>query len=552
MAVAYSGTVAEASQFVDSLSIEVRTSASVATNGSLQPLWSYSNQWGLFTQYKQAEVVAYAKAKYNICRFKYFSAETGLALVGKSEIKKSMIHEAYVAGKAFVLDYSIGMQAFSPLAKNDDVTSGSYLMSSNARPTPRIGVGFFDYWSIPYTRDWLQIKGAFYVGRLFNEYDADDEFAYNFTRDVVLHEKLAYGRLGGWYAKPFFGLVHSVMIGGKMPDGTEIPTDFWASFRGKGSEKFRDNPAFRGEATNAAGAHQGLWDMGIDFDIKNVSGSLYLQRMFRDNAGTKPFSQFNKDFIIGARVETDVKWLKAINIEWFKTSYQSGEGTPDPTGYDKYGVQMYVYPGDVPTNPDAFNKWVNDHFNQADITQWESKLNAKFTPENSTWFLRQMWHNGDWGGRKNYLDNGLYRQGWSQGGLSMGTPLFHSKQTVAKYIDSGHWTPGHSFFPNSRVNAVTLGVKGFISEKINYLFKYSVSKNHGSLSEKFNGAFGLKEIDNYFFTTSKMEHYAMLDLNYKLSDNMIINGRISADYGELYDSFALRMGIAYNINGNRR
>ncbi len=246
------------SHWCDSIAATAQLSVSVSSNDKLNPLWLYSNQWGLYTQYEQAEVVAYAKADVRLANFRHFNMHLGVGGVGTTEWDRSMLHEAYLAGKAYIFDYTIGMQAHSPMAQWDDLTSGNFLMSSNARPYPRIGIGLFDYWSLPYTRDWLQIKGGVYVGKLFNEYDADDVYKCTYTRDVVISEKFAYGRIGGWIAKPYFGLVHSVMMGGKLPDGTEIPTDFWASFRGLGSEKFEGQ--FIGEATNAAGAHQGLWD----------------------------------------------------------------------------------------------------------------------------------------------------------------------------------------------------------------------------------------------------------------------------------------------------
>ena len=542
-------TIANAqSHWCDSIAVSAQLSASVSSNSKLNPLWLYSNQWGIYTQYQQAEILAYAKANIRIANFKNFNMHLGIGGVGTSEWDRSMLHEAYIAGKAYIFDYTIGMQAHSPFARYDYLTSGNYLMSSNARPYPRIGLGIFDYWSLPYTHNWLQIKGAIYVGRLFNEYDANDEFKCTYTRDVTMSEKFAFVRLGGWIAKPYFGLVHSVMMGGTLPDGVEIPIDFWASLWGKGSEKFRDIGELRGEATNAAGAHQGLWDMGIDFEFDKIKGSVYLQRMFRDNAGTNPFSEFNKDFILGGRIELNNRWLSAVNLEYFKTSYQSGSGTPDPIGYDKNGILMAVYPGDYPSDEEGFQKWLKQHFTAEDISTWETEYNATVDVTTANWFLRTFWNCGDYGGRKNYLDNGLYRQGWSQGGLSMGTALFHSKITSSKYIPDGQTTPDISFFTNSRVEAVTLGADGIIiPNKLTYVLKYTASKNHGSLSEKYNGSFGLTVVENYFYLTSKMEYYSLLKLNYMHNTQWSGNLSMAYDYGDLYKSFGIRVGVSYKL-----
>lgn len=530
----------------DFLNIEVSASASVSSNDELTPLWSYSNQWGLYSQYEQAEVVVHGRAKCNLINRNNLSLQLGLGVVGTTNFDNSMIHEAYAKGRFYMLDFSVGMEAFSPLAQYDDLTSGNYLMSSNARPTPRIGVGIFDWWSIPYTRDWLQIKGACYLGKLFNE---DNE---KYTDDVVLHEKFAYGRIGGWYVKPYFGLVHSVMMGGTLPDGSEILVDFGASFVGRGSDKFRDISHMRGEATNAAGAHQGLWDMGFDAEWGEKKAHFYYQRMFKDNGGTNPFGTLNKDHIMGVHVTLGSKWLSAVSVEWMRTSDQLGEGTPDPIGYDKNGKLIAVYPGDVPLDDDGFWKWMNAHFTQDDIDAWETETGWVLNQGCYLKFLREHWNNGTHGGRKGYLNNGLYYQGWSSGDLSLGTPLFHSYITQGKYMEGKGNSQNLNFFTNNRVDAVTIGMSGGDGERLSYRLKYTFSRNHGSLIEKYvGGAFGLYRLNNYCYAESKVEHYVMLKADYRLTNALSLNAMLSADWGELYDAVALRVGMKYSLNVGR-
>ena len=529
------------------LKVELSSSASVSSNSELNPLWSYSNLWGIYSQYEQAELVVHGKARYDLLDKEVVDLQVGLGVVGSTNFDHSMIHEAYLKGRFYMIDLTVGMEAFSPLAKYDDLTSGNYLMSSNARPTPRIGLGIFDWWSIPYARDWLQIKGGCYLGMLFDEDNP------KYTKDVILHEKFAYGRLGGWYVKPYLGLVHSVMMGGTSPTGEDIPIDFWASFLGKRSEKFRDISSMRGEATNAAGGHQGLWDMGLDVDFVENKMHFYYQRMFKDNGGTKPFGTLNKDHIMGIHVSfNDSKWLSAISLEWMRTSDQLGDGTPDPIGYDKNGNLIAVYPGDVPLDDNGFWKWINSHFTQADIEAWENETGWILNQWCYLKFLREHWDNGPHGGRKNYLNNGLYYQGWSAGGLSIGTPLFHSYTTQVKYMNGEGKTPNYAFFTNNRVDAITVGLSGGDGNRLSYRLKYTFSKNHGSLCEKYEGgAFGLHRFEDYFYTTSKKEHYIVINADYKLSESLSINAMLSADWGELYNAVALRIGAKYNIRVKR-
>lgn len=529
------------------LDVEASSSVSVSTNSELNPLWSYSNQWGVYSQYEQAELIVRGKVGMRLVEREKVKLHVGLGLVGSTNFDHSMVHEAYVKGKVYMIDFTAGMEAFSPLAKYDDLTSGSYLMSSNARPTPRVGVGIFDWWSIPYTFDWLQIKGGCYLGMLFNEDNP------KYTKDVILHEKFAYGRLGGWYVKPYFGLVHSVMMGGVTPSGEDVPIDFWASFFAKGSEEFREISSMRGEATNAAGGHQGLWDMGLDVELNDIKAHLYYQRMFKDNGGTNPFGTLNKDHILGVHVTLgDNKWISSFCVEWMRTSDQLGEGTPDPIGYDKNGKLIAVYPGDVPMDDTGFWNWIYAHFTQDDIDAWENETGWILNQWCYNKFLREHWNNGTHGGRKNYLNNGLYYQGWSVDGLSMGTPLFHSYITQDKYMAGKGNSLKYGFFTNNRINAVTLGVSGGDGEKLSYKAKYTFSKNHGSLSEKYvGGAFGLVKLENYCYAESKIEHYFMLMADYKMTESLSFNASMTADWGELYDAVGVRVGVKYCMNVKR-
>lgn len=535
----------------DSLHIETKFETLVASNKKIQPLWSYSNQWGLYTQFKQTEALAYAKATYQICQSKYFNAEVGLALVGKTEFDKSMIHEAYIAGKAYIFDYTIGMQAYSPLAKYDELTSGNFLMSSNARPTPRVGIGLFDYWSIPYTRDWLQIKGALYIGKLFNEYDADDIIKRQYTKDVVFHEKFAYGRLGGWYVKPYFGLVHSVMMGGTLPDGTKLDIDLWASFIGKGSEKFRDTQ-FRGEATNAAGAHQGLWDLGFDFDFDKIDGTIYCKRPFADGTGKKYFDTRSKDFFLGVIINfKKLKYLKIIGLELTKTNWQGGEGNPDPIGFDDYGNKLLLYPGDLPEdNSQELIDWFYKHFNADKIEKWHTETgNYPYIDKEEAYnFFSHYWNN-DWyfGGRSNCLSNGMYNQGWNVNGYSMSGAYFHSQEKVEAYANNNYSWQHLTAFPNYRVIGITYTQKGNFTDNIDYTLKFGYTKNQGNLIEKYQGgAYSWKLANNYFFDKSKKECYSMISFNYK-NRNFKYSSSLAYDSGDLYNSFGIKLGITYFI-----
>lgn len=531
----------------NALNVDASVSVAGSTNDRLQPLWSYSNQWGVYTQYEQGEALAHIRARYSICESENVNISAGLGLIGKTEFDESKIHEAYLCGKFWMADFTIGMQAYSPVAKVDDLTAGNYLMSTNARPTPKIGVGIFDWWSLPYTKDWLQIKGGLYFGRLLNE---DLE---NATKDVILHEKFVYGRLNGWYLKPYAGLIHSVMMGGVLSNGTKMPLDVWASFWAKGSDKFTGG--LRGESTNAAGGHQGLWDAGVDFEFENFMGSVYCKRPFTDAQGKKYFDRRNKDFYLGANVTfKNFKYIKRASIEWMKTDFQSGNGNPDPVGYDKNGDLLLIYPGDLPEG-EALKSWFDQHFEKSEIDDWIARTGREpyKDSKHAYDFFKYLWGHGyEYGGRANLISNGLYPQGWSAGGLSFSSAYFHSQKTVDIYGGDSPWQKLVAF-PNTRINAITIAAEGDISQKLSYLLKFGVTKNHGSMIEKYLGGTNSWEIDeNYFFKESKFEYYSMIKADYQLTDNLSFNTLLSADWGDLYSAVGLRFGIKYTISTNLR
>ena len=530
----------------DSISICTEMAASISSNSQLNPLWLYSNHWGIYSQYQQAEVLAHAKIEFRIANFDHFILNAGIGGIGTTEWSRSMLHEAYLAGKVFIFDYTIGMQAYSPLAQYDHLTSGNFIMSSNARPYPRVGVGIFDYWSIPYTRDWLQVKGGVYVGRLFNEYDADDEYKCQYTRDVTISEKFAVARIGGWIIKPYLGLEHSVMMGGVMPDGTQIPTDFWASFLGQGSSSDIFRGQFEGEQTNAAGAHQGQWDTGLDINLTDYDIHLSYKRPFSDGVGKRYFSNRSRDLYLSAIITLKKNQLfKHISIECMRTDYQCGNGIPDPCGYDKNGELIVVYP---PINREK--KWFYEHFDASQVDAWNESYGANLWDDfSSAYNFFSQWcnYNLDFGGRVLYATNSFYRQGWTVNGLCMQSALFHSQKTVEIY-GSGYSWQRLCAYPNTRVVAVTLAADGTIANKIDYMAKFTFSNNSGSRNERYaGGSYSWTLAENYYFDRAKFEIYAMLTAKYKTKKNLIWGATIAADFGELYNSVGFRFSIARNI-----
>ncbi|MEE1348232.1 MAG: capsule assembly Wzi family protein [Bacteroidales bacterium] len=539
----------------DSLSVVCEAWASVASNKDLRPLLSYSNQWGRFTQYDQTELaagasVAYAHEFHNP-RVKFRSGVSGLV---SSDSRRTMLGELYADFDLWMFGVKMGMENFTPVETNTLTSVGSYIMSNNARPVPRAWVGIFDYWSIPFDRlpfrfahlikDAVQIRGGFSVGRM------DDEGEAAYTDDILLHEKFAYGRLGLWYVKPYIGLCHSVVMGGTLSDGTKVPIDFWNSVFGRHGDPAVFGVQFRGETTNAAGGHQGMWDLGLDFDLPNgASGKVYYQRNFADNKNHGFVPDFKKDCSFGVQVSLpSTPFVKMVSLEFVKTDWQGGEGLPDPYVPTQGGDEVLYWPGDI--NAANFEHIRNDILIANDIREWQERTGQELSLSNYMQFFADTYNGGhEYGGRSKYLTNWNIEQGWTRGGLSMGSPLFHTAETVRRYAPAGSMKLGN-VFPNLRVRAVNIGLAGDIVQgRVAYVFRATFTRNSGNYCEKYKGN---SEVswdlwDGYYFASSRNETYLMLNLRTELCRGLSLCTDLAYDFGQLYRSFSARAGISYAI-----
>lgn len=531
--------------------------ASAATNGDLRPLLSYSNEWGKYTQYDQGEISIGAKVDYaHQFANQNISFRAGLAGQLSSDSERTMLHEFYADFDLWMFDVKMGLENYTPIESNTDLSVGSYLMSNNARPVPRAWVGILDYWSLPfgklpvpfakYIADLAQIRGGVSFGWV------DDEGNATYTDNALLHEKFVYARVGALPVKPYAGLYHSVLMGGTMADGTKIPVDFWASFFGRGGsvEKFGTG-MFRGETTNAAGGHQGMWDFGFDFDFSKWSGKFYYQRPFADNKAQNPWIRGIRDFTAGFQFHSKrMRVVQDVAVEYMTTKWQGDEGFPDPLIPTQHDGMTYFYPGDYPQS--RINYLVENVLIKEDVEKWQNTTGKQLSSDTFLQFCIATYNRGlEYGGRTLYLTNGFYPQGWTRAGLSTGNALMHTCETVSRYAPEGTM-PLKALFPNMGVRAVNVGIKGEILPDglLTYSFRLTSSRNYGNYREKYIGndpSSSWEPQPNYYFATPKNETYTKLDLHLRLRHGLSLGTNFAYDFGDLYHSFAFRAGVRYSL-----
>ena len=526
----------------DALEVAVTVTGSGASSNVIRPMWSYSQEWGRYTQYEQWEGNVHSKVSYHWQNRKNrFSINAGIALEANTDRSLTTLHEAYVSGRIWKIGYTFGREAYTPINQHGDLGLGTYLMSDNARPVWRAGTGFFDYWAVPGTKNWIEIKGALFLSPM------SDEGVPQYTKDFLLHEKFAYLRIGHFPVKPYLGLIHSVMMGGTLSSGETIPIDFWASFFGMGSKKLRD-AGFKGEYYNAAGGHQGMWDLGLDLDFDILGGSVYYNLLFYDSTSMNvlKFAR-NKDFSVGTHLKFKrFKPVREVCVEFMTTCWQGGNGPADPvfisTGPEKTGEVVSLCQKEV--SPETLRKYVSAEW----IKDWE-KRNGTLNRTNCADLMTEVQFYGrgntpdgepwSWGNRSPYLENGYYPQGWTVNGLSTGTPVFLTSTSMRAVA------PDYSFFrrfSNVRMRAYNVGLCGDIVRNFDYRFKFTVTDNFGSLTEQYYSGIDFdKQRPNYYFGTDKIECYSALWLNYHYK-RLTFSLNLAYDFGDIYRCFSGRLG----------
>lgn len=528
----------------DSLRFDIGLTGAVGTKNALQPLWSYSQEWGRYDQFSQYQADLYAKASYHWeNKAGWLNVNAGAAVKADTYWNMAMLHEAYISGNAWIFNYTLGREAYTPIDQRDDLGMGTYLMSDNARPFWKAGAGIFDYWGIPGTRNWLEIKGGLYFGWL------TDEGNPYFTDKVLYHEKFAYVRIGHLPVKPYLGLIHSVMMGGTLPNGDVMPIDLIASFLAKGSAKLQA-AGYDGEYFNAAGGHHGMWELGLDMDFPGIAGSVYYQRPFVDNTAMNLFNFAKcKDILLGMNLKfKNFRYVRQVCLEYMTTMWQGGNGPRDPmirsTGPEKNGELVFICVNDV--SPDAVHKYVS----ATEIADWESRNGTVNSWETAFALITEIMFKGrgnrpdgtpwTWGNRSRYYENDYYPQGWTVRGLPMGYPLFLTDSMMSSIA------PGYDFpsrFANVRMQAFSLGISGSITDELDYRLKLAGTRNYGNLSNQYGDGYYFDVLTpNYYFNTPKTEFYSGLWLNLHLG-LYTFSAALTGDFGEMYNAAGLRFGV---------
>lgn len=502
---------------------------SFVTSGDQAPLWLVSRQQGRWNLVDKNQIISYASIKATHSAGKYWKFSTEAELDYSEGNKLFYLHTGNVRASWKYFSLTVGRHLFSPIFDGNYCGNGSFLFGNNSRPLSRITIGIPVYTSLPFTNNRLEVRSEISHGRL----DDGDGF-YNHNK-VLLHEKYAYVRWNGGKWLPYMGLNHSVLMGGYDSNGSKVPIDYWPSFFAKSSQKIGG-----GDATNAAGAHMGLYDFGFYRKLTKGELRVYYQIPFSDRSGML-FWNRNLDQIVGFNlIYEGKKWLENMTVEWISTSHQSGNGTPDAIRYveqEDGSLKWEWYTGAAIRNLDL------DQF----MAEMGETRATPYSYEEVTRYLEDHFNNGNpFGGRDGYLNNGTYTAGWTNYGMIMGSPLNLIREQVALNNPKlGVYTLNN--IVNDRVKALHVGGKGSITDCLSWNGMLTYSVNYGSYFNQYPGRYTWDETENYYFKGGLKQVYSMVGVSWhpQKIEKLEVSGNFSFDSGEIFNSIGLKVGTRW-------
>lgn len=474
---------------VADLKREIKYTAEVGTYLSTDgntPFWLRANQYGtvpltspivtlrgsISSDYKKAIT---GENQHKLSKFDWGYGLNIVGNVGKEN--QFLIPEAYMKAKYGAFEIYAGRRKEIFGLVDSTLSSGSYIWSGNALPMPKIQIMNRDFVPLGITKGFLSFKGSFAHGWFEN--DRTD------VKNFYLHQKTLYFRLGkpDWKFKFYGGFNHQVQWGGtlKYPD----PTNQLAHNGNVGSS-FNDyinvvtgvSLANVGDTTkigandafNRSGNHLGTIDFGFEINTDKVNVLLYRQNIYE--TGTLYYLNNISDGLNGVSFTFKKHKAQRLHINKLLFEYLNTTSQGGSVGSDALDARLR--------------------------------------------------------GQNNYLNNSVYREGWSYNQTSIGTAFVNNVPSIVV-------NNTNLLFNNNQVEAFYLGVLGVINNRINSEIRISNSRNAGTYQ--------------YSFSKVKNQFSESISLNYSplFLEKTVIKLSVAMDSGELYkDNFGFYLGLKKN------
>lgn len=304
------------------------------------PFWLLSNKFGLVPSENYALWDIELKKEFKATkRFDWaFGVVAAASVADEVEVQ---FRDYYIGARYRKLRLYVGAKAVPVIYDGLSSTNGNFICSSNARPYPKILLEI-PYVDVPFTRGWVQFKGAISEGIMYDNRYVDKPH---------VHNKNLYFKVGKERWAFEVGLEHYVQWSGtspkrgKLPTGLDVYKDlFFAKDNSKYDQLGSDIDY------NRVGNHLGMYDVRFHYAMEQLTASLYRQVIFEDSSGR---NFMNRDALMGIFVKRNKEnaWAQSFLLEYYYTKKQSGNkvgAKPDGgiyTGRDNYFNQSVYRSG---------------------------------------------------------------------------------------------------------------------------------------------------------------------------------------------------------------
>lgn len=353
---------------------------------------------------------------------------------------KAYLQQCYanLSWKSFFLE--VGSREEDQVVRDNLLSIGSFVKGTNAKPIPQIHLGTNGFWTVPFTKEWLQINFDFGYGKFLDSGYREDKFHqgsnnnYLYSTGAYYHQKHLYIRSNP--TKPIFvmvGIEHVAQFGGTCYDyrtGQLVvkkkPANlkaFWNVILPIGDSNYFENEALEDWVY---GNHIGVMTYQIGWNINEKHQiQAYLDNPFEDGSGVRKGNGW--DGLWGLQYSNKTpgrQYIRGAVVEYFQSTNQSG-----PLHWDSgdYPEPIRSQITDLVTgNDDYYNHMFYDSYSHYGMTPGIALLTSPlYNKEGITHFCDnrvKAWHlgiNGEITDHLSYLVKGSYREGWG----TYGAPL---------------------------------------------------------------------------------------------------------------------------------
>ena len=360
-------------------------------------------------------------------------------------------HKAYLQQCYANLSYQsffleVGSREIAPILRHSQLSSGTLMKGTNAKPIPQVHIGTNGFWTVPFTKGWLQACFDVGYGKFLDSNYREDQFNLGglinqqYATGSLYHQKHLYFRSNP--SKPIFviaGIEHVVQFCGtgyrRSDSGlsmSEKPANlkaFWEVILPVGDTQY-----FEHEATEdwVYGNHLGSMTLQVGWNINaNHLLQVYLDNPFEDGSGIRKGNGW--DGLWGVQYTNKSPGRQAVRevvVEYLQTTNQSGPLHFDGADYPE-PIRSQI--SDLVVGDDNYyNHSFYDSYTHYGMTPGHPLLTSPIYNQDGHTAFRdnrvKAWHIGIQGectGRLSYIFKGSYREGLGIYAIPL-TPKHHS------------------------------------------------------------------------------------------------------------------------------